>query len=578
MKLYDDYFDAEAGLVRVPFESPGYHSRVPSGTPVHPTNPSLCYALDLVCREDAASDERACAIIRKVLPLQDTNPISKTYGIWPWLYEEPISAMAPPDWNWADFCGFRLAEILLKAGDRLPTDLRDEMRAALFHAAGAIYRRNVGTHYTNICVMGGIVTTLAGEILDEPRLLDYGRRRLAQVVADHREAGGFNEYNSPTYTRVVLWDCDQALRCIRDAGALESVGYLFREMWKTVADHFHPATGQWAGPHSRDYTSFMTQEVSRYIAFKTGVDIHGDPGALVTTKVSPLTGWIMESRKDATAPTREFYSQTYFDPDGPVCPKEFIERFRDLPKPEYEIRERFVRREPEALSTCGVTWMHEEICLGSVNRDFFMDQRRAVLAFWNSDAKRPVSLRLRFMHDGREFSSACVANAQSGPRILSAVHLLLGQGDFHPTLDVPLNNLFSAEDFRLRYELRGEGIDAREENGTFVLSAGDWSAVVSPASGAFADAPVTWKISRGDGWVAVDAVCYEGARKKFPFAELPPVMLAAGLVLQRKGEPVKCEPPSMETDRQKSTFLFQEGDLKVTVPDHATPFLSDSTQ
>ena len=37
-------------------------------------------------------------IIGKVLSLQDTDPSSKTYGIWPWLLEEPLEQMSPPDW------------------------------------------------------------------------------------------------------------------------------------------------------------------------------------------------------------------------------------------------------------------------------------------------------------------------------------------------------------------------------------------------------------------------------------------------------------------------------------------------
>ncbi|MFA4944815.1 MAG: hypothetical protein WC789_08965 [Lentisphaeria bacterium] len=53
--LYDAFYDPEACLVRVPFHGPGYHSRVPDGTLVHPTNLSLCYALELVCRHAAAA-------------------------------------------------------------------------------------------------------------------------------------------------------------------------------------------------------------------------------------------------------------------------------------------------------------------------------------------------------------------------------------------------------------------------------------------------------------------------------------------------------------------------------------------
>jgi len=570
-KLYDDFYDPAACMIRLPFESPGYHSRVPSGTLVHPTNPSLCYALDLLYRGDQASDERAVAIMRKVIPLQDQDPLSRTYGIWPWLYEEPLQEMAPPDWNWADFCGFRLAQILLEAGERLPEDLRGAAREALFHAAGCIYRRNVGTHYTNICVMGGIVTTLAGEILGEERMLGYGRRRLRQVVEHHRGEGSFNEYNSPTYTRVVLWDCEQALSCIRDEAARDAVEYLFRAAWEIVAAHFHPATGQWAGPHSRDYTAFLTKEMAHYIAFKTGVNIRGNPAAPLTTKVSPLVGWALETKEMAGAPTREFYSAVHFNPEGPRCPTELADRFRSLPEPEYELRERYLQRATESASIWGTTWMHEEACLGSVNHDFFMDQRRAVLGYWNGGAGQPVALRLRFLHDGREFSSAYVCNAQSGAQVLSAVHLLLGQGDFHPTLDVPANDTFSAEDFRLRYELRGEEIGALENGEEFSLFSGGWEAVITPGEGLFDGVPVKWQVTREDDLVAVDAVCYEGPRRDFRFRELRPVFLAAGLQLRQRGGESDSVPLKIERPADTGTAVTRWGQLSLSVPDHATP-------
>ena len=50
-------------------------------------------------------------------------------------------------------------------------------------------------------------------------------RRLAEVVTDHERIGSFNEYNSPTYTKVVLWDCEEALGCLKDKAARESVEY-----------------------------------------------------------------------------------------------------------------------------------------------------------------------------------------------------------------------------------------------------------------------------------------------------------------------------------------------------------------
>ncbi|CAN5779449.1 hypothetical protein BH09VER1_BH09VER1_17560 [soil metagenome] len=567
--LFDAYYDEAACLVRVPFESPGYHSRVPTGTLVHPTNTSLCYALDLLHRGRAECDARAFAIMRKIIPLQDRDPVSPSYGIWSWLYEEPIAQMDPPDWNWADFCGFRLAQIITLAGPRLPADLLALARESLYHAAGCIYRRNVLPHYTNICVMGGLVTTMAGEILQEERLLAYGRRRLAHAAETHRNHGGFNEYNSPTYTRVVLWDCEQALDLIRDEAARASALYLFRSAWQVVASHFHPATGQWAGPHCRDYTSFLVREMALYLAFKTGVKIRVSPLAPLTTRVSPLIGWAVEAHGSPNATAPESFSAVHFNPRGLRCPADLIERFRALPSAEYEFRERYVLREKKSDSIWGTTWMHEEACLGSVNHDSFMDQRRVLLGYWNAPSGAPGALRLRFLRDDREFAAAHVHNAQSGTRILSAAHLVLGHGPFNPYLEIPPGDIFSAEDFRLRYELRGDDVTARKIPGGFALSSGAWEAAITTAEGSFNHQPIAWQITEGDGWVAVDAICYFGPRRDFPFRELPPLALASALHLRRTGEESEPSPVELEYHPAEKTISARWQSHQLTVPDHA---------
>ena len=67
---------------------------------------------------------------------------------------------------------------------------------------------------------------------------------------------------------------------------------------------------------------------------------------------------------------------------------------------------------------------------------------------------RPAVLRLRFLKDGRDFASAAVINAQSGPRIASAVRLVTGFGDWHVSLTVRRITKNSwPSDLRVRYEL-----------------------------------------------------------------------------------------------------------------------------
>lgn len=544
-KSFADFYNPELSLIRVPFDGPGYHSKVPAGTVVHDIRSSFAYALDLVCSGTPDAGPRAAAILGRLLPLQDANPVSPTYGLWSWLYEEPLSQMDPPDWNWADFCGFRLAQILYRSEGRLPAGLVTACRSALFHAAGSIYRRNMGPHYTNISIMGGLVTAMAGELLDEARLREYGEARLRQAVDHHRQQGGFNEYNSPTYTWVVLKDCEQALGCLRDPAARALASSLHRSAWEVLARHFHPATGQWAGPHSRAYSAFLQPEIAEGLEARTGAPVRRYPGI---------------ARK-------EFSFQSNLG--GPGCPPDLSARFRTLPEPDYCFEETFIKGAKH--STTGTTWMHEEACLGSVNQDHFWDQRRAVLGYWNDSAGTPVALRLRFLKDGKEFCSAFVHNRQSGPFVLSAVHLLLGRGDWHPVWGGSESDTFSASDWRLRYELRGNAVEAQTLNdGTFELSAGDWTAILSPAAGTFHGTPFPWIISRGEGWVSLDAVLYTGPAREFPFRNLGPLVLAAGVRLRRKTD-AQPAPGLMETERAGRQIQFRFGALSVTIPDHAVP-------
>jgi len=155
-------FDEEAGLLRDTAGTIGYHTRIQPGTTVHPTSNSLDYAVRLARTGDPRWHPRIVRIVRTLLPWQETNPVAATYGIWPWYVEEPLDKMSPPDWNWADFCGGNLLELLNVAPDCLPADLVASVEAAVGHAAWSIFRRNVGPEYTNIAISGAAVTLGAG--------------------------------------------------------------------------------------------------------------------------------------------------------------------------------------------------------------------------------------------------------------------------------------------------------------------------------------------------------------------------------------------------------------------------------
>jgi hypothetical protein len=101
----DRDFDPAVSLLQSKWSSAGYHSTLKAGATVHPLRDSLSYAAFLLKHGTDASVRRAHSVTDAVLAYQDCDPTSRTFGVWPYLAEEPLEAMNPPDWNWADLLG-----------------------------------------------------------------------------------------------------------------------------------------------------------------------------------------------------------------------------------------------------------------------------------------------------------------------------------------------------------------------------------------------------------------------------------------------------------------------------------------
>ena len=138
LEEYEARYDPVAYMVTSEASKVGYHSTI-SGGSVHPTRESLAYAVALLDSGEQDHLERAISILKTVIALQDQNPESKTYGIWSWYLEEPLDKMAPPDWNWADFCGVQLLAAYRDHNDRLPEDLSKQPQRK-HHPRRAIHR------------------------------------------------------------------------------------------------------------------------------------------------------------------------------------------------------------------------------------------------------------------------------------------------------------------------------------------------------------------------------------------------------------------------------------------------------
>lgn len=521
---YETQYDPAAQMLRTTLGSSGDHSQLPRGTVVHPTRESLIYAVALLERGGDENAVRAAKIIRRVVALQDTAPQSPTFGAWPWYAEEPLAEMAEPDLNWADFCGVLLAQMLARHADRLPSELRAPMKAALGRAARAVRRRDIGAAYTNIAIVGGSVCAAAGELTEDRGLLEYGRRRLEGVVR-HAAHHGISEYNSPNYTRVAIAECERALQIIRDDATREAAESLRQTLWQMLAESFHPPTQQLAGPHSRASSDRLRPREIEFLTQRTGVPIRPHPEVV-----------------DDAGP--DVYSVL-----APVpCPSEFAVRFLGQPRLPREVRRTFHGGTSGSKPLIGTTWMDANASLGSVSHSGFWGQRRPLLAYWRTDRDPAAVFRLRFLRDGQDFASMGVRSAQSGQRVLCLLHSFTDRGDRHRTLDRPSDGVFQAVDFRARFELRARGAQIeRLSDDRYALAAGGHRAVVHAPLGRFAGRDVKWQMGGGGDRVFLDAICYSGPRQAFDFSEPLEVRLTAAVELLQASAPVAVESPKLIT-------------------------------
>lgn len=510
LKERDAQYDpAEKMLARKLGTTYQYHTNL-RGIVAHPTRESLTYAVALLETGDGGREKRALDVLRRVLALQDTDPASPSLGIWGWYLEEPPAKMSPPDYNWADFLGVQLLQIVLFHRDRLPSDVSRDVDAALKRATTAIRKRNVGPGYTNIAIMGAYVTLIAAEVYDDADLLGYALARL-QTFHDHtmvKNDGAFTEYNSPTYTVVALDELARLRRDVQTPEAKPLVETLYRAAWAEIAHHFHVPTRQWAGPHSRAYSDLL----------------NGSARALIERSTSGDAA-VNESR----LPT--------------PCPPDLQPFFATLDKPRTLVKT-FVKDEKAPL--IGTTHLAPAFALGTINRGDLWNQRRALIAYWG-DKNAPSYLRLRVLHDGYDFAAARFWGQQREGSALAVLNIATDGGDKHPSLDRLKDATVRAADLRLRWEIGGAG--SKTELPTppvgivstpIGLRFGDLRVDLAVPYARWGDQGGRWEINRDDNTstVHLDVVLYHGPERDFRLNELESAALGVAVRLSVRDEPL----------------------------------------
>lgn len=499
VKLREKNYDATESMLQKSYTySPLQYHSTWKGNKVHDIRDTAQYAVALLDCEDLVMEKRAFDVLRKIVSLQDSRNESTTYGIWPYYLEEPLENMSPPDWNWADFIGTQLLQVVINHYQRLPADLAVKIHMALIHAARSIQRRNVGPGYTNIAIMGTHVTLAVSDIYNTSDLHQYSMKRLQNIVNFTKANGGFEEYNSPTYTIVALQELGRLKMHSVVPEAKQLVDTLYYIAWQEIVDHYHPATGQWAGPHSRAYNNFLLPADFEFLqkALKNQMDERLP--LLVPADLQP----VFQSNKTVSHAITNTYVKA-------------------IPG-----------RQPDLI---GTTYFNGFWVLGSVNWAEMWNQRRPLIAYWGDKTKTSY-FRIRFLHDGFDFSSAQFFSIQKHGRVLIGIVLAIDGGDKHISLDRLKNGTVIASDFRLRFEIGG--YDA--SNASVSLPTGLLNPIRLKFGNMFLDfAPISvafdkktgqfWNITQEKDRLNIDYVLFNGPQQSVQLASFNGAALVAAV-------------------------------------------------
>ena len=509
--------------------SQNYHSDFQRDTRVHGSLPSLNYAVVLLNSRKPEYMERAFDVLRAVLSLQDQNPESKTCGVWPYSLEEPLATKkSPADLNWADFCAIPIIGIINNHSDILPNDLKTKTQQALLLASQAIQKRDVRPDYTNISLTGLYVCYMTSDMYDDSDLMAYARQRLKTFYDCTILNKGFMEYNSPVYFKVSL---DEVLRLkervinTEDRLMLDSI---YHTGWNIIARHYHQPIAQWAGPHGRAYSVLLEPSTYNWLYTASGGIVNPDTPMEFSKDQDPIL------KHQIPADLIPYFTQ-------PKLPRMEIDTFirggqkiELNPMVSYQESDRGVWIETKEV--IGKSYFTNDFVLSSANQSCLWNQRRPLVAYWGS-AQTPVSMRIRFLHDGYDYAAANIFCAQDSTNVLGAINFTTNGGDRHVTIDVIKNATIKARDLRLRFEFGGAissvSFNTPEVGKNLVSGkSGKLNFRIELPYQKFGDYQGRWSTGGDDKNKWIDFVVYSGDEKDFNFGEMQEAVL--GFLLSLK--------------------------------------------
>jgi len=535
LKGMHEKYDPEGKMLTYTVNGYNYHTDASSGE-FHHVRSSFSYAVLLLDLADPQYIQRAFDVIEKTITLQDQDTTSKSCGVWPYYQEEPLATKKSPiDFNWADFNAVSLLDVWMGHQDEIPADLKPKIKNALILAAKSIQKRNMGPGYTNIAIMGTYVTYMVSHLFDLPEMKEYANVRLKRFYDYTLDKGGFSEYNSPTYTIVALDELFRMKSHIIEPVAKQQIDSLYSIGWEIIARHYHQPSGQWAGPHSRSYSTLV--KPSFYAILKEASNGQIDLG-------------MEEKRSDVKIKHQiPAHLMHYF-----LSP--------EYPRTESDV---FEKEEPR---TTGICYLTDKYALSTSNRSSLWNQRRPFLVYWGT-AQSPKYLQVRFLHDDYDFSAATFYGEQNENQALAVINFISNGGDKHISIDRFKDGKLTAKDMRLRFEFGN--VKSQEElaipaavNDPFVINLDQLEFNLQLYSAEFDGAKGHWEKGGNDKASWIDFVFYSGVEKEIDLTKMNRAV--SGFIFELNSTDGKKEFKKADLSEKDGILKIEWNGLKLETP------------
>ena len=215
----------------------------------HESRQGANLAEQLVANGTQIDLELAHNVLNATLVCQEVRPNDPHYGNFYWMAEDEVVI----DLNAVEFNLERLIPMMIQHRDRLDPEMQARVLEAIRLGLDEICNLDVHVAYSNITMLDILNSCLGGELLGNTVIAQRGYDKLIKWIAFTDLSGIPREYNSPTYTPVIIRSLKRLIDLTTHEPTRIRARTLVARLALSVMHHIHRATGRWAGPHSRAY-------------------------------------------------------------------------------------------------------------------------------------------------------------------------------------------------------------------------------------------------------------------------------------------------------------------------------------